>query len=1321
MHHVRRGLSRLTNKDRNAVYGLQPQASASDNPDAYIIAIHGLMGNSSKTWTHKDGTLWLRDTLPSKLPNVKILSYGYRPDIFGESQNTLVDVARNLLEQLKIARTAQNKRKPIVFVCHDLGGIVFKKSIALAHEQDSMYGDILRSTKHAVFLGAPHGSEHAMWNFLHNLAAVSTEGTGLEKNVSEFAKINESFIRQSRTMGITSFYETQKTWKGSTSVVVADATSAKIGLPNEEPISLEEDHFTISKMKAGGNGIVEGAVVNIVRRVIQSQSAQLEPTQESMTEGQKKILNSLFLIGASNMVQNISEPVTGTCDWLKKDMAYMDWMSNHRSRGLLWVEGPVGYGKSVLARYLKTYLESSETDATVCSFFCDAAVENRNQSTAVIRMILYQLMSKTPSLARHALSMTGNRWLQDLPTLVGILEKCLQDPQLGNTYIIIDALNECKDDSDSNHIQWISKALKETRDSDSKLRIMLTSRQNSAILAHLRSDVDAYASSFVLRLERHASQMTEGVNRFIHDRVSKLNESHRIPEEDKTWLTEELERRSQGSFLWVSALLRNLDNSFGVCRGIMEKMLKIKPTNIQGLYSDMLGRVPLRDRNWAKSLLQAVVASYVPLTLSDLNWHSAAYQCTEEQEKIEDFIQPNFGHTLRNVLDGLVKVVDGVIYLEHITVSDFLTADPVGIPPWYHFTNDDAGFEMAHSCFLRLRSLAQTPDDCSLSQNLVMYALRFAARHIREVEHMEKPDFTTQVKSIYQNTNTFVKWRSGHIEANRMIARANMKVVIKTIAQNMPLATQDDDMLHNMEHVEEELLEGEASPIRAASFFGHLRVFEALLDEQIDRIDSEHPDGWTALCTAVERSQERMVEKLLEKQADIEKPAFGQHPLHFAASLQESTIAKILITHDADVNSVSKDGRTPLFSAAGGGCDSILDLLIEKGAKVEHRDNDDNTVLHIAMSKGHEKVIRKIVQKVDSTIKNKSEKTPLDLAPEARMEDVVDILLEELGAPTLMDRHGHLLHSATKFSSPRILSMLVRSDIILSESNKNAFSSLAPTTTTAVIRSFIDKGVDVDQTDTSGLTLLHKAAREDQHGVVQFLLENGADIEKTTPEGNTALHMAVSGEAHEVLRVLKQKKANVKARNNQEYTPFHWAVAEWRSKEILVILHSMNMEVETKNNYGDTPLQTAIRMQNVGLVEFLSQPQIGANLAVLTTEGYNVLDLAQVSFLSNLSNLTFKGLLGIDYHSYAYAVDHAFDDHSYQHDHRNVGEVMVDKTQMIQEILNMRFTPTSQLKLTIKGFKVNPVKEEEAAVMDERESDGASDTVMVESGHEAAE
>ncbi|KAI1372466.1 hypothetical protein F4677DRAFT_263568 [Hypoxylon crocopeplum] len=407
---------------QHGVYGLRTLASGGETPKAYIVAIHGLMGNSVETWTHEDGTLWLKDTLPPNLPDVRILSFGYDNRIFAESQNQFTDVARNLLDELKICRTAQNKGKPIIFICHDLGSIVFKKSIALALENGGLYEDITQSAKHAMFLGAPHAeSEHSTGKFLLNLGPILPERLanarsnfldGLRGNSFEFAKTNQSFTSLSSTMGITSFYETKRTGKGPIPVMVVDAMSARIGLPKEESIPVQEDHSTICKIGAHGGGPVEGTVVGVVRRVILSESAPPESSEEPITEEQQKVLSSLFLISASNMLQNITEPADGTCDWLIKDRAYTGWMMGN-SRGLLWIEGPTGYGKSVLARYLKSHLEKLESKPNVCSFFCDYNVENRDHSTAVIRMILYQLMSRRPALTRYAMSsMTAdNQWL----------------------------------------------------------------------------------------------------------------------------------------------------------------------------------------------------------------------------------------------------------------------------------------------------------------------------------------------------------------------------------------------------------------------------------------------------------------------------------------------------------------------------------------------------------------------------------------------------------------------------------------------------------------------------------------------------------------------------------------------------------------------------------------------------------------------------------------------------------------------------------------------------------------------------------------------
>jgi hypothetical protein len=72
--------------------------------------------------------MWLRDFLPSQLPKTRIMTYGYNSNVFDSASTTTIpEFAQGLLGALTNARSGPKERKrPIVFVCHSLGGIVVK-------------------------------------------------------------------------------------------------------------------------------------------------------------------------------------------------------------------------------------------------------------------------------------------------------------------------------------------------------------------------------------------------------------------------------------------------------------------------------------------------------------------------------------------------------------------------------------------------------------------------------------------------------------------------------------------------------------------------------------------------------------------------------------------------------------------------------------------------------------------------------------------------------------------------------------------------------------------------------------------------------------------------------------------------------------------------------------------------------------------------------------------------------------------------------------------------------------------------------------------
>jgi hypothetical protein len=70
-----------------------------------IVAIHGLDGHCKDLWMTKQGTLWLRDLLPDKLPHARVLTYGYDAYTQGRKQlanESIYDLAKGLLSSLAL-------------------------------------------------------------------------------------------------------------------------------------------------------------------------------------------------------------------------------------------------------------------------------------------------------------------------------------------------------------------------------------------------------------------------------------------------------------------------------------------------------------------------------------------------------------------------------------------------------------------------------------------------------------------------------------------------------------------------------------------------------------------------------------------------------------------------------------------------------------------------------------------------------------------------------------------------------------------------------------------------------------------------------------------------------------------------------------------------------------------------------------------------------------------------------------------------------------------------------------------------------------------
>ena len=91
------------------LYRLHPHDPDTGSPTSNgidVVAIHGLNGHCTRTWTDPStGSLWLRDLLPMDIPSARIYSFSYDSRLFSDSVMTISDYALRLLGSLLSERS----------------------------------------------------------------------------------------------------------------------------------------------------------------------------------------------------------------------------------------------------------------------------------------------------------------------------------------------------------------------------------------------------------------------------------------------------------------------------------------------------------------------------------------------------------------------------------------------------------------------------------------------------------------------------------------------------------------------------------------------------------------------------------------------------------------------------------------------------------------------------------------------------------------------------------------------------------------------------------------------------------------------------------------------------------------------------------------------------------------------------------------------------------------------------------------------------------------------------------------------------------------
>ena len=217
---------------------------------------------------------------PHRRHRVRVLTYGYKSEALtspGEtSADRILPHATTLLAELCADREESDAfRRPIIFVCHGLGGLLLKRALALSESKVKKSVERLRSiftsTYAILFMGTPHEGirKEAL------LLAYEGKGKGpsqflinLMKGSEMLQEITDQFAPLMSRFRVFNFWEELETAFRKTWTCVVDESSAAPVWDDVERCGIAATHPGMVKFKSStenGYRVVAGALLRYIR------------------------------------------------------------------------------------------------------------------------------------------------------------------------------------------------------------------------------------------------------------------------------------------------------------------------------------------------------------------------------------------------------------------------------------------------------------------------------------------------------------------------------------------------------------------------------------------------------------------------------------------------------------------------------------------------------------------------------------------------------------------------------------------------------------------------------------------------------------------------------------------------------------------------------------------------------------------------------------------------------------------------------------------------------------------------------------------------
>lgn len=784
---------------------------------------------------------------------------------------------------------------------------------------------------------------------------------------------------------------------------------------------------------------------------------------------------------------------------------------------MLWINGPAGFGKTILCSRIVEHL-SSTFNTPLGHLFFSSELENREDPFFAIKFWILQIMLQN----QVAFSYVRRFWEQDSDQVLTRLSSIKLLTQIlhivPNCTFIADGLDECL--HLENHDSSVERFLRAVTDaiSETKTRILVVSRDEPQIRYAFH---EAHGSFFEYKISPDDVRSDTAVysQEIVNRKLS--NKSDLVRSDLSSVMTD----RCEGQFLWLKIQEESLR------RGMSQKQLRNvvgrTPTGLEAVYARNWARIthsPDRERTFA--LLRWAAFTLRPLTINEIT-EAVLIDESEEDLLIDDLPDAVDADYIDSEILGLCgplleiksheqNQLDGekTVHLTHFSVRQFLLSSlpvPDCISGNERLRSEYQNTILAKACvhYINISRVWVGPlnHTSCLGTAFRDYAAGMWHRHFKTGLQNDEETLALVVNSLEQSGLARDAWCQWSNQEDPELAGRIRKHISSPLyyAVKLDLPNVVKTMITERGHDAGAADDDKQTPLELACTLGNEGVLKVLLDANV-HISTPGKNGWTPLHRAAVNGHFVIAKMLLENGASVmEVTLQGMTPLCYASVCGMVEMAKFLINKGADVEHKSAMGSTPLILAIRRGYKDMAKLLISKGADLNARDDYGMTALHAAVSFRRS---TEIAQTLGGEL-------PLCAAWGKTQIELVKLLLEKGGDADIAANGGMTpLCLASERGQAELVKILLRST-----------------------------NVGVASEALGGITPLILASRIGASRTVQELLADGRiDPRAADWHGTTALFAAVRNGHHEVVELLlKARCTSLEDRDGFGRTLFWWA------------------------------------------------------------------------------------------------------------------------------------------------------------------------------------